>query len=189
MDDFVYGPSLDMTGLMVNGEKVLFAERSRNFLQATIMNQEGSCPFLYAWHPETQSWMWYGKVIHNAKSKAREMTQEIPLTSFANRFRLSEEELELSHIDYVALTLELQDGTSHVLKPNNPSLSEADEKYVRIPAGSFVEFEFTPPADVDAGAVKRSTLTVRGYYEPYSSLNVGDNADKPSVVPIDFRNR
>ena len=189
MDDFVYGPSLDMTGLMVNGEKVLFAERSRNFLQATVINEEGSCPFLYAWHPETQSWMWYGKVIHKAKSKAREMTQEIPLTSFASRFRLSEEELELSHIDYVALKLELQDGTTHVLKPNNPVLSEVDEKYVRIPAGSFVEFGFTPPSGVEAAAVKRSTLTVKGYYEPYSSLNIGDNSDKPSIVPIEFRNR
>jgi hypothetical protein len=174
---------------MVNGERVLFAERSRNFLQATVINEEGSCPFLYAWHPDTQSWIWYGKVIHRAKSKANEMTHEIPLTSFGNRFRLSEEELELSHIDYVALAIELQDGTSHVLKPNNPSLSKVDEKYVRIKAGSFVEFEFNPPLGVNAATVKRSTLTIRGYYEPYSRLNIGERSTTPSIVPVEFRNR
>jgi hypothetical protein len=180
MDEYIYGPALEVTGVIANGKTVSLTERSRNFLSLTVSSEEGSCPFLYAWNPDTKDWTWYGKVIHRAKFKQREMTQQIVLTRFATRFRLSEQELELSHIDYVALTVEIQGGDRHTLKPTMAALSEIDENYVRIPAGTAIEVEFELPADLKDAVVERSTLSIRGYYEPYSHLNIGSNVGRTS---------
>jgi hypothetical protein len=182
MDDLIYGPILELTGVIANGKTVSLNERTRNFLNVTVSSEGGSCPFLYAWQPDTEDWTLYGKVIHRAKLKAKEMTQQISLTRFANRFRLSEQELELSHIDYAALTIDLGSGIQHILKPTNVALSEIDENYVEIPAGASIEFEFELPSDLKDVMVKRSTLTIRGYYEPYSQLNIGSNPVPSSAV-------
>jgi hypothetical protein len=186
LDDLVYGPSLELNGIIIDGRTVDLTERSRNFLELTVSNEEGSCPFLYVWEHSDQSWVWYGKVIHKARLKPNEATQEVRLTSFANRFRISEEELELSHIDYVALNLELANGDRRVLRPSNLSLQHVDERYVHIPAGTSLEFDFELPPDLDKESIKQSSLTIKGYYEPYSRLRIGADRMTRSATTVGF---
>ncbi|WP_316171108.1 hypothetical protein [Bradyrhizobium sp. SZCCHNRI1058] len=197
IDDMIYGPALDVTGIIINGATISLNERSRNYLQVTASDGAGSCPFLYAQQPRSQAWDWYGKVIHQARLKANEIVQQIPLAAFASRFRISEEELEISHLDYAAMTIVLADGNRRVLKSSNPALQEIDGTYAHIPAGTSLEFGFDLPPDVDETTIKQSWLAIRGYYEPYSRLRIDANLgglplphsefDRPRPTEASFR--
>jgi hypothetical protein len=87
---------------------------------------------------------------------------------------LSEEELELSYIDYAGLRVELQDGSRHLLKANRDELANSDARYLRIKPGQAAEFEFSLPPELEAHAIARSTLIVKGYYEPYSRMELSE---------------
>ena len=63
-----------------------------SFAENTNQGEGTSCPYLYAWNDRNSGWDSYGKVIHEARGPTREMTQVIKLSTFATKFRLSEEE-------------------------------------------------------------------------------------------------
>ena len=81
--------------------------------------QEGtSCPYLYAWSDQHMRWDQYGKVIRDARGLILEMTDVIRLSTFALKFKLSEEEPEHSFIDQAKLTIELREGQKIEFKPD-----------------------------------------------------------------------
>jgi hypothetical protein len=165
---YVYGPDLDLRGVVLNGQRLTFDQASRNFMRLTAGEGYGSCPYLYAFDGET--WVRRGKVIHSANAKEKEATQAISFSRLVSKFRLSEEELEVSYIDRAQLELELLDGTRIVLRPKVDSLSEADGNYATIRAGETLEFEFTPPPGLNPKDVKQSLLSITGYYRQYSTI-------------------
>jgi len=170
MENYVYGPDISPRGLALAGQQVLFDETSNNYLEITVGEGYGSCPYLYAFDGAQKTWVHYGKIIHEANGKRKEMTAEIKLASYATKFRIAEEELELSHIDRANLKLELADGTFVVLKPDVAALADPDEVRVRVAADQRVAFSFTTPPWLDPDMVKHTTLIVTGYYERYSTL-------------------
>lgn len=170
LEPSVYGPEIALRGFVSNGERVVLDQSARNFIQITAGDGYGSCPFLYSWDERLKTWIWHGKVIHRANSKEKEMKQEISLSSLATRFRLREEELELSHIDLAVLRVNLTDGSQRVLLPGNDALAKEDGVYAKIKAGQTLQFEFQLSPHIAPEDVVASTLILKGYYEPYSRL-------------------
>ena len=167
---YTFGPELRLTGLVMGGNQLVFDQASRNFMQLTAGEGYGSCPYLYAWDDRHNAWVRHGKVIDKADSKDKEMTETKTFEGFRSKFRLAEEELEVSYIDHVKLEVELKDGTGMTLKPNFAAMAEQDARYATIKAGDRVEFSFALPPTVKAEDVKQSTLAVTGYYRRYSDL-------------------
>ena len=87
-------------------------------------------------------------------------------------------------------TVTFPDGSSRIrsyaCKPANTALSEIDANYVIIPAGTSIEFEFELPPDLKDAIVRRSTLTIREYYEPYSHINIGADIASASSTRAEF---
>jgi hypothetical protein len=130
--------------------------------------QEGegtSCPYLYAWNEGSSSWENYGKVIHRAQGRRHEMTHSIKLSTFATRFRLTEEEPEDSFIDQVQLSARLKNGSVLTLKPTTSVLAERDEKRLHILEFQSAEFVFELPKEITALDVETASISVTGYYE------------------------
>ena len=109
-------------------------------------------------------------MIDKANSKAKEMTETKTFAGFRSKFRLAEEELEVSYIDHVKLEVELKDGGGMTLKPDFTAMAEQDARYATIKAGDRIEFSFALPPTVKTEDVKQSTLAVTGYYRRYSDL-------------------
>jgi len=168
---FSYGPELTLRGLVLGGQRLEFENAARNLMRLTAGEGYGSCPYLYAWDGE--SWVRRGKVIHAANAKEKEMSQQISFPALVSRFRLREEELEVSYINRARLVLDLAGGRQIVLLPDAAALAETDGVYATIWAWETLELAFPLPDNLDPQQVVRSTLEITGYYRPYSSMLVG----------------
>ena len=102
------------------------------------------------------------------------MTQDIDLEAFATRFRLAEEELEMSQINRVTLTVTLDSGETSVLLPDDVRLKEKDARYVPVMSGREITINFRLPPGIRQEQVTKSALSITGYYRRYSSMNVVD---------------
>ena len=167
---YLYGPEIALKGLVVAGKPIVFDQASRNFMQLTAGEGYGSCPYLYSWDQSDKAWVRHGKVIDAANNKTKEMTETKTFEGFRAKFRLAEEELEVSYIDHVKLEVELKDGGGMTLKPDLAAMNAKDGSYATIKAGDRVEFSFALPPTVKAADVKQSTLAITGYYRRYSDL-------------------
>ena len=98
------------------------------------------------------------------------MTETKTFAGFRSKFRLSEEELEVSYIDHVKLEVELKDGIGMTLAPDFAAMAEQDARYATIKAGDRIDFSFTLPPTITVADVKQSTLAVTGYYRRYSNM-------------------
>lgn len=114
--------------------------------------------------------MHHGKVIHVANGKDKEATETRQFEGFRAKFRLAEEELEVSYIDHVKLEVELKDGGGMTLKPDLAAMNAKDGSYATIKAGDRIEFSFALPPSLKPEDVKQSTLAITGYYRRYSDL-------------------
>ncbi len=170
---YTYGPEIALNGIVVNGKAIVPDDVSRNFLQLTAGEGYGSCPYLYAWDAKNSDWVRYGKVIHQAIGKAKEMEEERALHAFTSHIRLTEEELELSHIDKVALKVETKAGSIFMLKPTLKALNAKDGRYVRIYAGQKLDIDFETPTWLAAEDVVKTAVIITGYYERYSAIVSG----------------
>lgn len=120
-----------------------------------------SCPILYYWNAETSSWVTLGKVLHPAKDADSEMTQVISLPYLETRFRLAEEEPEVSYIRDATLKLSLKDNRQVELRPR--------QAYSRIiPAYTSIDIDFDLPSGISREDVVSSELSLTGYYERYN---------------------
>lgn len=171
---YMWGPELTLKGLNVDGKRIILDEQSANFLELTAGEGYGSCPFLYSYDDAARTWVSHGKVIDNADDATKEMTQDVAITAFATRFRIAEEELEMSEINRVVLKVQRKSGEDLVLLPDDMRLKEKDDRYVRILAGRAINVSFSLPPGTRPDDVTGSTLSVTGYYRRYSSMNTVD---------------
>lgn len=167
---YVYGPEFILKGIGIDGQTIDFKEASRNLLTLSDDPGFGSCPYLYAWDDRDGVWVSRGKVIDEAHGKSKETTQRISFDGFRSKFRLAEEELELSYIDSAVLEVELVGGGGMTLRSALRTLGERDGSYAEIYAHENITFDFALPPNIKAEDVKRSTLAITGYYRRYSSL-------------------
>lgn len=171
---YLWGPELTLKGMNVGGKRIVLDDTSANFLELTAGEGYGSCPFLYSYDEGQRTWVSHGKVIDSADEAAKELTQEVPITAFATRFRIAEEELEMSQINRVVLSVTNKDGETLQLMPDDMRLKDKDDRYVRILAGRAMTVTFKLPPGMHASDVASSKLAVTGYYRRYSSLNTVD---------------
>lgn len=174
---YVYGPDVALRGLSLGGARVDLEETSANFMEVTAGDGYGSCPYLYGFDAGRKEWINYGKIIHEFNTREKKATQTVPLARPMTRFRIAEEELELSHIDQASLRLDMQDGTAIVLKPDLAALAETDERAVSLYADQAVEFAFDYPDWLEPAHIGRASLVVTGYYQPYSTIPLSQNVD------------
>ena len=172
---YSWGPEISLKGAMIDGQRVILDETSANFLELTAGEGYGSCPFLYAYDEEARTWVNHGKVIDKADTADKEFTQEKPMSRFATRFRLREEELEMALINRVALDVTLKNGSTIVLLPEDPRLKSKDSDYVRILAGRYADVSFALPLGTAEADVASSKLSITGYYRRYSAMKFVTN--------------
>ncbi len=129
----------------------------------------GSCPILYAWNERQGEWVDRGKVIHAANGRENETTSTVDIGTDVRRIRLSEEELEMSHIRAVALVLTLRDGRRVRIEPAGAPFARA-APWLKIPAYRDIDFRFDVPAEYELAGIARSEVEVTGYYDRYSTL-------------------
>lgn len=186
--EYLFGPELSLAGLVAGGvEYVLpkgeparskpakdadpepsgIGDLSLSVQVALPVSSSGnpeegaSCPILYFWNAETSSWVTLGKVLHDAKDAENEMTQTIRLPYLETRFRLAEEEPEVSYIKDATLKLTLKDDRQLELRPR--------QAYSRIiPAYTAIEIDFDLPTSLSRDDVVSSELSLTGYYERYN---------------------
>ncbi len=166
--NYLYGPDILPTGIIIDGKRVDFASRSANFVDITISSESGSCPYLLS-HDE-EGWLDHGKILHRARTKARETTHAVSFLGFVGRFRLEERERESAYIDKAELVAVLKDGSTVRLTPDDASLADADGDYLQIHWGEALDFSFAPAAAIALGDVVETRLLVTGYYDRYADL-------------------
>jgi hypothetical protein len=176
---YSYGPAVTLKGLSVSGTAIDFDNPLSNFLQLVAGEGYGSCPYVYAYDAAEHDWVQHGKIIDNASSPAKETTQRITIPGLATRFRISEEELELTYIRRVRLELSLADGRILTLSPKSAGKRDAADPYEKIKYGASREYLFELPAG-ETTAVLKSAFAVTGYYRRYSDLvAIANTANDP----------
>jgi hypothetical protein len=172
---YSYGPALTLKGVAVGGVEVEFDRPLSNFFQVAAGSGYGSCPYVYAIHAGEREWVRHGKIIDQGSSPAKEMTQRVEFSGAVTRFKISEEELELTFIHKVRLQLALTDGRMISLKPRNRLRPESADHYDKIKYGAEREYDFDLPIHVNPENVLKSTLAVTGYYLRYSTVSSIDD--------------
>jgi hypothetical protein len=175
---YVFGPELALQGITVDGARVSLTEESANYLELTASSGGGSCPFLYAFDETAQDWINHGKVIDQANAESKRMTQEVKLAKPAFRFRLAEQELEMSMIDRAALILKMKSGSSRVVEADDALMAQADGRERIILSGQAAEFSFRMPADVQMADIEETYLSITGYYRRYGSMQLSGLTEK-----------
>ncbi len=167
---YTYGPEAHFSALVINGENFKLSGNSANFLQLTMGDESGSCPFLVSWDPKVQDWVSHGKVLHEATGADREMSEVKTFDGFVGRFQLQEREAELAKIDRAFLDIETRDGNMVRLLTDHPQLRSRDSQRLHLHWGELAEFKFELPDWIKPSDVVRSKLNLRGYYERYSDI-------------------
>jgi hypothetical protein len=185
MKTYVYGPEVLPRGLSIDGQPVTFSRREaqvggtaynqsmRNdpiYIDITIEEGQGSCPYLSVWDAERARWVDQGKVLDKAKGRALEETETRIFPGFQGRFLLSEREPEAAFIDRAALTVTLKDGRKVDLKAAQSRIDDLDGKYSVLMWGDRMEVTFALPKDIAESDVISSALSLTGYYERYESV-------------------
>lgn len=176
--NYAFGPEYAVAGITINGQSVVFEQKSANFMQLSLLNEEGSCPFLQSFRHDGV-WIEHGKVLHYGLGIENKYTEAIKFKGLRTKFRIDEREPETAFIDQVILQVELHDGRIHHIMPSVTQLADIDESYLSLRWGNIVEIDFVVPAVVRVDMVKESALRVTGYYEPYtlgaSSSQIGND--------------
>jgi hypothetical protein len=167
--NYVYGPEITMSGVVVNGTRIDLEGRSANYLEMTMSREEGSCPYLLS-QAADGDWINYGKVLHKALNKESEYTELRTFHDFKHRFRLEEQEPEMAFIDQVELIAVLKTGHTLTLIADNPKLRRRDGEYLRLLWGHAIDINFSLPTGLHEEDVVESRLYVTGYYLRYSDL-------------------
>jgi hypothetical protein len=116
----------------------------------------------------------HGKIIDNANSATKEMTQRVEFVGLVDRFSIREEELEVSYIRSVRLEARLHDGRDIELTPREQEGSTAATSLAVIRSGEAHDYAFVLPEGVAATDIAHSTFIVRGYYQRYSSIPIAE---------------
>jgi hypothetical protein len=169
---YSYGPAVTLKGVSIAGVPIDFDRSLANFFEIAAGGGYGSCPYVYAFDEADSEWVRHGKIIDNASTPAKETTERRALPGLATRFRIAEEELELTFVRRVRLELTLADGRVLTLKPRNRLRPEASGHYEKIKYGGARNYVFDAPAALGRASVVKSTLVITGYYIRYADAGM-----------------
>jgi hypothetical protein len=168
---YVYGPEVQISGMIIDGTTLMFEGTSANYLEFTSAADGGSCPFLYSWNEEHGDWLSHGKVIDEAREKANERTELAAVPNGVMRFKIAEEEPEVSYLDAISLRVTMKDGRQIALDvQGDRTLKTIDRIYKVLPAYTTQVFSFVWPTALERGDVLKSELAITGFYRRYSAM-------------------
>jgi hypothetical protein len=174
-DAYLFGPEVLLSGFTVDGRRLVLngtsEEPASDALQPAASNHlsisnyggPGSCPVLYTWSNEARSWVAYGKILHEAQNADKEMTQTIRFPGLQTHLRLAEEELEMTVLKDVRLTITLENNQRMEISPR-----QAYSRIIR--AYSTVDIDFDLPTGISAADVQFSEISFTGYYQRYDAI-------------------
>jgi hypothetical protein len=183
-NDYAFGPEISVSGLVVNNKVVELAKHDDNFVDVTLGDGFGSCPYLLVWDETDREWINQGKVLDAGKGKAGEYSETKTFAGFRAHFRIEEREPEIAYVDHAELVVSLRNGETLALKPDNAKLAARDGDYARLYWGDGIEFSFALPEEVVAEDIVESRLTLTGYYERYSNLLAAANFSRPAGLKL-----
>lgn len=170
VSDYIYGPEYGISGLRIGDATLMLNKQQPNPMDMTVASSGASCPFLYSWDPAVGMWTLHGKVIDDAREKSKKMTEVVSVPRGVLRFKLAEEEPEISYIDAVELRITLDDGRALTLHPRQEQLAAVDEQYLRILPYRSEVMDFALPDGIAEREVARAELAITGYYRRASSF-------------------
>lgn len=166
MQSYVWGPQLNVGGIVVGGRRLQLEGRAANFLHVTTSCACGSCPYLYAWDEGVGDWVNSGVMLEWANSPTKAMWDWRKFEGAVLRFQVREEEAETTLIEGAGLDIELLDGRRIQLQP----LNDAATASVELMFNDCMEYSFALPSGVKATEVSSSTFRLLGHYQRYTDL-------------------
>ncbi|MDX2258596.1 MAG: hypothetical protein NW205_06720 [Hyphomicrobiaceae bacterium] len=139
-------------------------------LSFTAHSEGAQCPHLYQWSEDDGRLRLVGKVLVSSDYDYDARHQRVALDRPGLRFRIAEEENEVSHIDRVRLDIRLADGREISIAPDHHTLAEADGDAVVLVAGEAIDFEFALPQGIAHSDIADATLDISGHYVRYGRL-------------------
>ena len=165
MTEYLYGPSVRIENVEINSYGYLIRRYDPKKLLITGAGQEvGSCPYVYTYSADANSWFSEGVILYGRDSKSKESTDELLLKRFNGRILIRERDPEDSFIDEVEIRAIGSDGSESVLRPKIGKLLQADGDYVKLSQGEELLIDFELPPNLKA---ERYVLVASGYYIPY----------------------
>lgn len=166
MLSYAWGPQLDVGGVIVAGQRLSLEGRAANFLAVTTSCECGSCPYLYAWDEANLEWMNSGVMLEFANSPAKAMWDWRKFEGAVLRYRVQEDEAEVTSISNVCLDVEMLDGTCLAL---TPTVGEYPTN-IDLMFHEGAEYSFELPSDVCRENIRSSTFRLRGHYRRYTDI-------------------
>lgn len=161
--DFVFGPSMTIESVQVNGSAFPFRQRDPESI--TIKNDyaRGCCPYVLTYSQARSAWETEGEILRNLRGKSRETRDSRDLVNFDGRVIIEERKSsEIAFVNELFAVVNRADGSAEVLKPDDPVLEERDDRYVVLRKGERKMVAF-PSYQAHAG--DRIKLVSAGYFE------------------------
>ncbi|GEM_PF-3225221 len=148
------------------GEKITEKVRkpSKDLVFISEYTACGSCPHIYSWDSGNSVWKPLGTILYGFSSKEKENTEKKEISGLSERLLISEEETELSYIDYLAISIKLTSGKTLILASKDcPEVIKADGIYLKLKHGENLELKFDLPKSENIAAIE---VISKGYYVP-----------------------
>ena len=165
--EFVYGPSIAVEAIEVNGAPYTIEPFNPAYVSYTSGIEIGSCPFIYCRGGADDKWLRQGSILKGRKSKALEGTGELTVRGFEGVLRVSEEEAEISYIDEFLVRARSVTGKNVIIQPADQRLAHKDGRYVVLKKGESIDVNFPIPSGVRTDQMRVSAW---GYFEPTSPM-------------------
>jgi hypothetical protein len=163
--EFVFGSSSKIESLDVDGVNYPFRSLDTRILVMNGGNESGSCPYVFTYTSESNSWINEGTILRNLDGKLKESTDEKELSRFNGSILLTEMDPETSFIDQIYIRALNHNGSQQILSPKSYQLRYGDCNYLVLKQGDQKRIDFNVLPSLD---VKRFVLVAKGYYIPYS---------------------
>lgn len=166
-NEYLYGPSIKIDKITINNWPYKIREQSPKFLIiARGSLTSGSCPYVYSYSPEKNSWVQIGRVLVGVNSLKKKKIDFIELKQFSGKLMIKENEAETSYIDSAYVKIIYKNGNHKILKPYSNKLKNNDNKYVTLNKNENVILKFNDK--YDKNNIFKVILVVSGYYAPLS---------------------
>lgn len=165
--EYLTGPSVLLESVEIDQEIYPLRRYEEGRLVLLANSEAGSCPYLYTY--SNASWQREGHILYGFRSESREAADSVDLQSFDGRVLLTEEEPEVSFVNWLVVHAVAADGSERILLPVQPKLRARDGDYLVLRRGDRVEIRFE--GEVRAG--ERYHAVAAGYYVPQGPLRRG----------------
>jgi hypothetical protein len=187
LDDYIYGPEIELSRIDLDGRSMTLPKAPVNEIELMAGEGYGSCPFLYVY--DNKSWVKRGKVLAGANAVGNTATETSEFQGFKSRYRIAEEEFEITFLERAFLEVGLADGRTITIKNEIEGLREVDGNTVTITPMQHVDLNFALPSGIERDDVVFSKLVLTGHYRRYSSMPILAKPSPPTGVTMWDSNR